>query len=149
MAAVSSIRAFLDRNRLVKQFVKFCMVGGLSALINFVIYEGAISGFGMWYIWAAVWAYGLSAVLNFLLNKFWTFRNPERGRTAVGQLMKFTTVIATGLGLNVLLIYALTDMVGLHYRLSWVGATGVVTFWNFAMNRLWTFRAHKLPEEQF
>src|SRR3989344_4247307 len=103
-------RNYLDQHKLFKQFVKFCIVGGTSA------------------------------AFNFLANKNWTFRNTDIGWAMINQLSKFATVMISGLIINTAIIYFLTDWFGFDYRLSWVFATGIVTFWNFSFNRFWTFR---------
>ena len=138
------IQNYLTDYHFIKQFIKFCIVGGTAAVINFSIYYSFTERLGMWYIFSAVWAFLISAVFNFIFNKLWTFRNRERGREILKQVFKFAVVMVSGLLINVIIIYSLTDRVGLHYLLAWVFATGVVTFWNFGLNRFWTFR-HRQP----
>lgn len=131
----------------LKQFIKFCIVGGTSALINFVIYYSFTQFLFVWYIYSAIWGFCFSAIFNFTVNKLWTFRNKERGRRVVNQLVKFLVVIFSGLIFNTAIIYGLTELAGIHWLLSWVFATGLVTFWNFSFNRFWTFKHHQPPTE--
>ncbi|MAF13879.1 MAG: hypothetical protein CMI53_03230 [Parcubacteria group bacterium] len=134
-----------------KQVVKFCIVGGTSAVINFLIYYSATQWLGFWYINSAIWAFLISAIFNFGANKFWTFRNIEKGREVLNQLIKFSVVMVSGLTINTGIIYSLTEFVNLHWLLSWVFATALVTVWNFSFNRFWTFKNNqimtKLPLE--
>jgi len=133
---------FLKQSPFLKQFFKFCLVGGMAAVINFSIYYSFTEWFGIWYIYSAVIGFLISAVFNFLANKFWTFANQERGKQVLAQLLKFFVVVFSGLIINIMIIYALTEWWGIDYRLSWVFATGAVTFWNFTFNRFWTFKHH-------
>jgi len=133
------------KNRLIKhllspQFIKFCIVGGTSALINFVFYISLTELFGLWYVFSSIIGFVASAIFNFTANKFWTFRNGDNGKNAVIQLIKFFTVTVSGLLIHTILIYLITDIVGFDYRLSWIIATGVVTLWNYTFNKLWTFK---------
>jgi len=144
MGFMNTIRARLAGYPLTRQILKFCIVGGTSAVINFSVYY-TFTHLGVWYVVSAAWAYAVAAIFNFIANKFWTFRSNHRGRVALRQLHKFFIVNLSGLLLNTLLIYLFTDLVGWDYRLSWVGATGLVTFWNFGFNRSWTFRHAQLP----
>ncbi len=130
-------------NTLIKHFIKFCIVGGAAAIINFSVYYSFTEWLGTWYITSAVFAFLISAIFNFTANKFWTFENKERGRQIINQLIRYGIVMVSGLIINTSIIYVLTDWVGLDYRLSWVFATGIVTFWNFILNRLWTFKTTK------
>jgi putative flippase GtrA len=126
------------------QFIKFCFVGGTAALINFSLYYYLTDRLLVWYIYSAIVGFVVSAIFNFSANKFWTFGNQEVGLAALGkQVSKFGVVMVSGLVINILIIYLLTESIRLDYRLSWVIATGVVTFWSYGFNRLWTFRGSK------
>lgn len=127
----------------LKQFLKFSIVGGTSAMINFFILFVFTQWVGVWYLYSSIIAYILSAIFNFIFNKLWTFRNKERGRVIIHQVVKFSLVISVGLTINTFIIYLLTESQGLDYRISWVFATGVVTIWNYSFNRFWTFRIKK------
>ncbi len=140
--------SFLNRYPFLKQFLKFCLVGGMAAVISFSIYYSFTEWLKMWYIYSAIFSFLISAVFNFLANKFWTFVNQERGKQALAQLLKFFVVVFLGLVINTVIIYALTEWRGIDYRLSWVFATGVVTFWNFGFNRFWTFKNNYYEKTQ-
>ena len=129
----------------LKQFLKFCIVGVSSAVVSFVILFIFTQWVGVWYLYSSIIAYILSAIFNFITNKLWTFRNKERGRAVINQAIKFSLVISVGLTANTSIIYALTEIQGFDYRISWVFATGVVAVWNYSFNRFWTFR-HAKPE---
>ena len=122
-----------------KQFIKFCVVGSLAALINFGFYL-SLTELGLWYVLSSVVGFIVSAIFNFIVNKFWTFENSDSGSDAVVQLVKFFIVMISGLLIHTILLYLITDWVNIDYRISWVIATGLVTLWNYTFNRLWTFR---------
>ncbi|MFA5022261.1 MAG: GtrA family protein [Patescibacteria group bacterium] len=134
------MRNYLIKFPVLKQFIKFCVVGGIAALINFGVLYSFTEWLGIWYLTSAILGFLISVVFNFSANKFWTFRNSLKGKDAFGQMGKFSIVMLTGLTINTLIIYGLTEHFLLDYRLSWLFATGVVTFWNFIFNRLWTFK---------
>ncbi len=138
---IFKIKNKLDSFPFAKQFVKFCLVGGTAALINFGILYWLVEFFGVWYVAANFCGGVISAIFNFLSNKFWTFRNNERGKGLYYQGIKFVIVISCGVLLNTFLIYLITEFFRFDYRISWVIATGIVTFWNFGFNRFWTFRS--------
>lgn len=129
----------LDRFPFLKQLTKFCLVGATAAIINFSTLFFLVEFFGVWYVAANFCGGVISAIFNFISNKFWTFRNNERGTVFYKQGVKFTIVISSGVIVNTLLIYLITEYLNFDYRISWVIATGIVTFWNFGFNRFWTF----------
>jgi len=142
---MGTIVSYIRQHPTLKQFLKFGIVGGTSALVSFVILFTFTQWVGVWYLYSSIIAYILSAIYNFSANKLWTFRNKEKGKAILNQALKFSLVISAGLTANTSIIYALTEIRGFDYRVSWVFATGVVAVWNYSFNRFWTFR-HKKPE---
>jgi putative flippase GtrA len=74
---------------------------------------------------------------------------PERttgsrvSRKRLVRLFRFGLVGMTGLLVNQAVLWAITDIVGLHYLLSAVVATQASTIWNFALTERWVFRASR------
>lgn len=74
--------------RVARQFLKFGVVGTVGAIVDFGTYNIMTRGLG-WQTIYEVWGYKLIAanlvsvllaiLSNFLLNKYWTFRNREAG----------------------------------------------------------------------
>lgn len=137
---MKKIADYIKKYPTLKQFFKFGVVGSSSALVGFAVLFVFTQWAGVWYLYSSIIAYVLSAIFNFTFNKLWTFSNKEKGKAAVNQAIKFTMVIIVGLTVNTSIIYALTEMQGFDYRISWVFATGVVAIWNYSLNRFWTFR---------
>ena len=54
-------------------------------------------------------------------------------------MSKFFTIAFVGLLLNTIIMAIGVEILNLHYLLAQVVATGLVLFWNFTGNRLWTF----------
>lgn len=79
----------------------------------------------------------VGALVNYRLNYSFTFRSDKRHRDVI---VRFLTVAAIGLSLNVSLMSILADRLHLHYLLSQVTATLLVLVWNFTGNLLWSFR---------
>jgi putative flippase GtrA len=142
---IGDIKSWLGRYPFIKQVIKFCIVGGSAAVINFSFYYSLINFLDWWYVIASVIGFGVSAVFNFTANKLWTFRNKESGTDALAQGGKFLLVMVGGLLINAGIIYLLVDWYLLDYRLAWLGATATVTFWSFTGNRFWTFRLKNSP----
>jgi putative flippase GtrA len=146
MLIIEAVDQNLNKYPFVKQFIKFCLVGGLAAVIHFSVMSLLKEFFGVWYVLATLTGGILSAIFNFSANKLWTFADSAGGKKAVRQGLKFSLVIISGVLVNALIVFLLTDFGRLDYRWSWVMATGIVTFWNFTFNRLWTFRAKSLDQ---
>lgn len=131
---------------LIKQFVKFSIVGGVSTVIDVGLYFGLTRGFSWWeehFLVANVISFGLAAINSFVLNKLWTFRDGDK--RVVRQYTIFLVVALIGLGISQTFVwggatYLDSDLIG---KLVGVGGT---VLWNFTMNRLITFK--KRPEQK-
>jgi putative flippase GtrA len=141
---LSSLNKSLQANhRLVKQFLKFAVVGTIGAGVDFGTLITLVELFHL-NVYVAITVSFTAAVLsNYLWNSFWTFGDlPKRhGR----QLVQFFIVSIIGYLITQAIFYFFYDLVGLHvFRFGYLAAkalaTIVVLFWNFAANKLWTFR---------
>jgi dolichyl-phosphate beta-glucosyltransferase len=83
---------------------------------------------------AALGAVGGAAV-NYWLNYHFTFVSRRRHRET---LARFIMVAALGVGLNWLIVRALTEL-GAHYLLAQLAATAAVLALGYLLNRRWTF----------
>lgn len=124
-------------SKTLKQFLSFGCVGAVGTASHYatlvtLVQLGRLSPVLSSGVGACV-----GAVVNYRLNYTFTFRSDKRHRDVIG---KFFAVAAVGLGLNVALMAVLTRGFSLHYLASQVLATGAVLLWNFAGNRLWSFR---------
>ena len=137
-----------------KRFLKFAFVGALGALTDFAILNVLEQLAGFLPVVANGISFSAAVVQNFLLNRSWTFPESQLHNTR-RQMSKFTLVSVAGLGISTVVF----QFVDLSLRADWIewlsspdlGSTisynfaklfsiGVVLFWNFAANRLWTYK---------
>ena len=134
----------LLRHKVVRQFIKFGIVGFVSFTIDAGIYLLLTRALSVFYIYAKVASFCIAATNSYILNRRWTFRskNPDRLR----QFAQFLVVASTGAAMNAGIMYLLHGRLGIHDMHAFLVAVAVVMFWNFLVNRAWTFRHH--PDEQ-
>lgn len=119
------------------QFVRFCLAGTVVTAIHFMSLIFFVESLGMQPTVASTAAFIVAVTLSYVLNSKFVFG------TAGDVLIRgprFLLVSLIGMGLNTSIMYVLTSVYGLYYLLSQVFATGGVLFWNFNVNRFWTFR---------
>ena len=166
LAKVPVLGPWLDRVRKnpkeFERFLKFAAVGALGAVVDFAvlnimkrIFEAVGLGVGLvgpvdarqLQLAAANTISFTAAVLsNFTWNRLWTF--PESRQRPLGrQLGQFAIVNIAGLAINTVLLLVLDRYVfgpvfsdRLSYNLAKAVAIAVVLFWNFGINRIWTYR---------
>lgn len=145
-------------HKLVKQFVKFGITGAIGAVVDFGSYNLLTRGFdwdtvisigGMNFIAANLISVFLAIVSNFILNKYWTFRNHEHGvlkqwsgyfalNTVTFLLNQvLTSFFAFQVPLLLAIFGSQTDNVAKAL------AIGLILFVNFAGSKLVIFRVKK------
>ncbi|MFL5664960.1 MAG: glycosyltransferase [Ktedonobacteraceae bacterium] len=92
---------------LLRQMLRFGMVGGLNTLVDLLILNGLLLLFPttstlMLLAYNSL-AYSLGAVNSFLLNKYWTFG--FRQRTTRRELIRFTLTTLCGIGWSTLILW--------------------------------------------
>jgi putative flippase GtrA len=144
------------------RFLKFSAVGTLGAVIDFGVLNLLVQLAGFPKVLANACSFTTAVISNFVWNRLWVY--PEtRGEPLRRQFVQFIVVNLAGLVINTAIFYVsdrwflgqtglLADPVGglaraigmEHFDLAYNGAkviaTGVVLFWNFFVNRIWTFR---------
>jgi len=125
------------------RMLRFALVGAAGTLVDFSILS-LLQAFTALPLWLDnVFSYGAGILCNYTLNRRWTFRSSG----SAGRLVQYALVSAAGLGLNTLLLIILEPLFSWMVPGGWqflpakAAATLIVFFWNYGMNRVWTFRA--------
>jgi putative flippase GtrA len=134
-----------------KIFVKYCIVGGTAAVVDFgVLFILTELFLGVeYYLVSATISFVLSAFTNYFLNRSWTFRSNGKKRK---QIPIFFAVATMGLFINNSIMFVGMEkflLKNLHYGylLAKVIATGLVLIWNFLGNKYITFN-DKIKENE-
>lgn len=155
-------RTLLANPKRIERFVKFAIVGIIGAAVDFLVlnimklvFERIDLGVGwgvsmephqIQLVAANTLSFTAAVLSNFTWNRLWTF--PEsRDRPLGRQLIQFSIVSVLGLVINTVLLVVMDRHVfrqffdeRLSYNLAKAFAIGVVLFWNFGMNLIWTYR---------
>ena len=127
------------------RFIKFATVGALGAVIDFGLLNLFRGVFGWELVWANTLSVSAAIVSNFIWNRYWTY--PEsRTRKKRKQLPKFALVNLAGLLINNFIVVGTDALLVPYIAEPWsynaakAVAIAVVLFWNFGVNRIWTYR---------
>jgi putative flippase GtrA len=124
---------------LAGEFVRYFAAGFVALGIDFTLYVTLTELAGWHYLVSAAVAFcaGLAAV--YLFSIFWVFRERRIGPGS-REFLLFSTIGIVGLALTAAVLYALTDIFGLDYRLSKVAAAALVFLFNFGCRKFFLFR---------
>lgn len=118
------------------QLIRFLVVGASGYVVNLAVFSLALY-LGAHYIPAAIIAFIIAWVNNFLLNRYWTFE--ARGDAMMGQGARYLLVSLVALGANLIILQLLVDA-GLGETLSQAIAIVLVTPLSYLLSRRWSFR---------
>ena len=143
--SIARLRTLFEENRLeVERFLKFSVVGTIGAVVDFSVLNFGIQALGLYKGIANAISFSVAVMSNFTWNRLWTY--PESREKPIGsQLGQFFAVNFVGLMINEAIFLSLDHFVfapwGVWgYNISKAIAIGVVLFWNFGVNRLWTYK---------
>ncbi len=127
----------MDRH-LAFQIFKFVGVGGGVALLHLSFVYVLTSVVGVWYLLSSVISYVCATIFNFLLQKFFVWRNTQT-ETIKTQFLLYATLTSVCLGCNVLLMYVLVSLLGWQYLIAQTLVIMLLSIVTFVVNRTFIF----------
>ncbi len=123
----------------VKQFLKAQASAFIGGMVDYAIMICAVEMFSSPVSTAIVISGSLGAVVNFSINRYWTFKDDN---TAVGdQLWKFIIVVVGSILLKSQGTPFLTKITDIDYRITRLMVELVVSLgFNFTLQKFWVFR---------
>ncbi len=137
------------------RFFRFLVVGTVGAAVDFGIENLLHRFFGVPYVWAGTISFICAILSNFFWNRYWTYPD-SRSKPLVGQLVQFFLVNVTGLVIRIPILRFLEPVItrlflripvkylflppdAMGENVTLAIAVGIVLFWNFYINRYWTY----------
>lgn len=124
------------RRSLFGSLVRFGVTGALSVGVDVGILSLMHSGLGVRLLWSTIAAYVAGLMVNYSLNRNWTFRARADHRKT---LIRYATVVAFNFGSTLGIVLGLTHL-GLYYLLSKLIAVAINACINFTAGRYWVFK---------
>ena len=131
-----AILEFLNQN---KTGLKYMISGGTAALLNIALLFILTDIVGLWYFISSVVVYIISTLFNFVLLKFWAFRDPDLGRIHK-QLAIFTVLASINFFISPSLLVFLVEILNLWYITGQVLVLLTLAITNFIINKKIVFK---------
>ena len=125
--------------KLLEQIAKFGVVGVIAFIIDYVVLLVLTEVVGIHYLVSAAVAFLVSVVFNYILSIAFVFET-DKSRSKGMEFALFALMSAGGLGINQLMMWLLSDGLGVPYQFSKLVATGVVMVYNFVTRKLFLER---------
>lgn len=138
--------------RLIKQFSKFVIVGGINTGIDFLVLNilmyltGIESGPELFLLNSI--SFSVAVINSYFMNKRWTFQDKTKTEQEPIKFSAFFIISIIGLIINGLILTSITSYIPALFGLSstlWANiaklmATGVSLVWNFIGYKLFVFK---------
>lgn len=122
-----------------KQAAKYYAVGASGILVNLGLLFYLTEYVGLWYFLSYTLAISASITSNFILNKFWTFRDSINSQRTIVMYVKFVSVSLLGMAIQLGTVYLLVESLSVYYMLAALVSISIAGAINFMINRRWTF----------
>lgn len=129
----------------IKQFISYFFVGGVAAVVEWIMFFLFANVMTLNYILSTVLAFIFSTTTNWILGRVFTFKNSTSYKNNVGkEAFAVFLVSAIGLLFNMFLMYIFVTVMGFDSVIgktaSKIAATGIVFVWNFLIRKLVVYR---------
>ena len=117
------------------QFFRYTLVGGLAFVVDLVLLF-VLTEYAHWhYLVSATLSFLAGLLVNYILSTQWIFRSSKIKNKKI-EFILFGLIGVIGLGLNNVLLYFFTDLIGLYYMLSKLITAVLVYAWFFLMLKI-------------
>ncbi len=121
--------------KLIEQMIKFGFVGFLCFFIDWGIMVFLTEVFGINPLISSAVSFTVSVTVNYILSVTFVFET-DKNTNKGSQFVIFVLLSIVGLGVNELCMWLGTDLLGIHYMITKVGATAVVMVYNFITRKI-------------
>jgi len=128
------------RLEILKQFLRFNVVGVLNTALTYGIYSGLVA-LGLHHLAAVGVEYVFGIVFSYLMNKRFTFT--VRGRAGSRMFLRMIVAYVPMLLLNALLLWLLVDRLHWNKYAGQAVALSFVSALSFTAQRRFVFRGRK------
>ena len=124
---------------MVRQFIKYGIVGASNTILTFVVYTVLVLALGVPYVVALLVGFLAGSLNSYLLNRHWTFRAGHLAHASVGTRFAIVQIVAIAANAGLLILFV--DDLHVHKVLAQAILTVPVLAVTFFVNRAWSFAA--------
>lgn len=129
------------KRKLAVQFAEYMISGGAYFWVGYLVFFAADKGLHLSLWWAKLSANIVGWTINFLLQRFWVFRNPSlRGHMAETS-GRYIFITLVDFVLDYIIVATLKSF-GLTPYIGQFISSGFFTGWNYFWYRFWVFPEH-------
>lgn len=121
--------------------IKYLFVGGVNAILTFIIYFLFLKIFGVYYLISFSIAWISGVVFTYVINFLWVFKPEEKIRFK-NRFIKYFIVYLTSYGTNMFLLKLVKEKAGLDPLIAQLFIIPIVVMINFLGIKYWSLRKY-------
>ncbi len=120
------------------EFIKFCVVGVVSTLVNYGIFYAALNFLAFHYLIASVLGFISGLVIGYPINKCWTFSSKNSSKT---HIYPYLVTYLVSLILSLIFLKIAVEYCGIAPEIANILAIILTTCTNFIGTKFFVFKA--------
>ncbi|OGT34308.1 MAG: hypothetical protein A3C44_07555 [Gammaproteobacteria bacterium RIFCSPHIGHO2_02_FULL_39_13] len=116
----------------------YCLIGGLSATVYFGVFALFFQGFHVHYQLAISFAYIMSVITHFTMNRYFTFA--VNGKNLQKHIVKYVVMVMVNYVITMTIVYFIVSELQCSPYFGMVSAIGVTVLSGYMMARYWVFK---------
>ena len=132
------LKKIINKN---KDFIKYFLVGGLSALADFIIFAAFYYIIKNWFISGLI-SFCIATFLNYYLSIKFVFESGKRLRKSQEVFLVYL-ISFIGFTINQSILFLMIEKFNLNVYLSKIATTSIIFLWNFNGRKYFVFKKNK------
>lgn len=119
------------------QFRRYVIVGLASFVLEYGLFALCLKGLGWSYLAANTLVYPVVCLVNFALNRQWTF---AASGNVLAQALRYLALLAFNLVAGNAVLYLLCDGLGVDALIAKIAVMALIVLWNFGIYKWLVYR---------
>lgn len=115
------------------EILRFCLVGALTFFLDYGLLYILTEYVGFYFLVSSAISFIVAVAFNYWLCLVFVFQNSIKQDTKQATIFIGSSIL--GLALNQVCMWFMVDILHIYYMLSKIGATFIVTVWNYIAKR--------------
>ena len=121
-------------NNLIKQILKFGIVGGIAFIIDYALLYVCTEYLNIYVLYSSIISFSISVIFNYIMSIKWVF--DVNHKQTYKDFTIFIIFSIIGLGINQLIMYLGIEGLHIYYMLVKIASTGIVMVYNFITRKI-------------
>jgi len=121
-----------------QKFIRYFIVGGICALIDWVVFSIFLYGPEFHYLLAAIISFMVATGINYVLSIRYVFERGPRARHTLIMMVYFVSGVSVII--NLAILSAAIELADIHPLIAKAIGTASAFLWNFGARYFWVFK---------